>query len=156
VKNLIRSQSAIRTVVLLLACAVAACADAPTAAVATAADQPAAFNTAPTVTVTNSGGHPLISWSALSGATSYTVVYNESVTIIAKPSLATSSEEYDWPLATTTATLYLDTGRTWTGDSSCTAYGTYQTRIKQFRYRVTANYPTGSATTSVAAPVSPC
>lgn len=145
-----------RAAALLLIAALAACADAPTAVNATAAGEPAAFNTAPTVTVTNSGGHPLISWSALSGATSYTVAYNEYVTVIAKPSLNTTTEEYDWPLSATTATSYHDTGRTWTGDSMCTAYGTYQTRIKQFRYRVTANYPTGSATTFVAAPVSPC
>jgi hypothetical protein len=150
-----RPRTALRAVALLLAGALAACSDAPTALV-TAADQPAALNTAPTVTVTNSGGNPLISWSALAGATSYTVAYNEYVTIIYKPSLNTGSEELDLPLTTTTATSYLDTGRTWTGDNSCTAYGTYQTRIKQFRYRVTANYPTGTATTFVAAPVSPC
>jgi hypothetical protein len=139
-----------------LACTLAACADAPTAATVGAEGRPAALNTAPTVTVTNPGGNPLISWSALSGATSYTVAYNEYVTVIAKPSLATSTEEYDWTLTTTTATSYLDTGRTYTGDSFCTAYGTYQTRMKQFRYRITANYPTGTATTFVAAPVSPC
>lgn len=141
--------------VLLLAVALAACSDVPTGATAKA-DQPAAFNTAPTVTVTNSGGYPLISWSALAGATSYTVAYNEYVTIIYKPSLNTGSEELDLPLVTTTGTSHLDTGRAYTGDSSCTSYGTYQTRMKQFRYRVTANYPTGTATTFVAAPVSPC
>lgn len=144
----------IRAAALAAVLLLAACSDAPTAATASAAGP--AMNAAPQPTVTNSGGNPLISWPALSGATSYTVAYNEYVTVIQKPSFATSTEEYDWPLTTTTATSYLDTGRTWTGDSSCTAYGTYQTRIKQFRYRVTANYPTGTATTFVAAPVSPC
>lgn len=145
-----------RAAAVLLVAALAACSDAPTGAAITAADEPAAFNTAPTVTVTNSGGYPLISWGALAGATSYTVVYNRYVTIIQKPSFDTSTEEYDLTLTTTTATSYLDTGRTYTGDTKCTSYGTYQTRITQYRYRVTATYPTGSATSEIAAPVSPC
>jgi hypothetical protein len=151
-----RSRLGLQAALLLLAGAVAACADAPTGALISAGNQPAALNTAPTVTVTNSGGNPLISWGTLTGATSYTVAYNEYVTIIYKPSLETGVEENEWVLATTTGTSHLDTGHTYTGDSSCTAYGTYQTRIKQYRYRVTANYPDGTASTLVAAPVSPC
>jgi hypothetical protein len=145
-----------RAAVLLLVAALAACSDAPTGAAITAADHPATFNIAPTVTVTNSGGYPLISWGALAGATSYTVARNENATIIYKATLDSRDEVIDTPLTTTTATSYLDVARTYTGDTSCVAYGTYQSRITLFRYRVTANYPTGTATTYVAAPISPC
>lgn len=65
----------------LLLMALAACSDASAGNAITAADQPAAFNTAPTVTVTNSGGSPLISWGALAGATSYSVVVTVQVVV---------------------------------------------------------------------------
>ena len=151
-----RLGAACRAVILLLGGALAACSDAPTAAVATVADQPAAFNTAPTVTVTNSGGDPLISWGALAGATSYTVEYLESRTILIKATFETRNEEYVTTIASTTGTSHLDTPRTYTGDTTCRSYGTYETRTTWYRYRVTAHYPTGTASTVVAAPVSPC
>jgi hypothetical protein len=141
---------------LLLAGALAACSDTPTAAVITAADQPPALNAAPTVTVTNSGAYSLISWGALAGATSYTVEYLENRTIIIKATLERRQEEDVSTLATTTSTSHLDSPRSYTGDTMCTSYGTYETRMTWYRYRVTAHYPTGDASTLVAAPVSPC
>lgn len=141
---------------LLLAGTLAACADTPTAAPITPGDQSPAFNTAPTVTVTNSGGDPLISWGALSGAVGYTVQYVESRTIIVKATFDTRNEESVTTLVRTTGTSHLDTPRTYTGDSQCTSYGTFETRMTWYRYRVTAHYSTGDASTVVAAPVSPC
>jgi len=152
-------KSPVRTFATCAAAALllAACADSPTAGPISAAPRGPALNTAPTVTVTNSGGYPLISWGALSGATAYTVAYLESVTIIYKPSLNTANEQYEATLTTrTTDTSYLDTAHAYTGDTMCTSYGTYQTRMTWYRYRVTAHYSTGDASTLVSAPVSPC
>lgn len=129
--------------VLLLGAALAACSDAPTAAVATAADQPAALNAAPTsLTVTNSGGHPLISWTAAPGALSYTVyliTFNTSDGQYQSRSFST--------LGTTTGTSYL-TSHTWTGEYSCTQPAIderYPERGKWFEYSVQANYAGGSS-----------
>jgi hypothetical protein len=140
----------------LLLGALTACADAPTAARISAAGQPAALNTAPTVTVTNSGGDPLISWSPLSGATGYTVEYQENQTIIIKATFETEQRQYASTIANTTGTSHLDTPRTYTGDIMCTSYGTFETRTTRYRYVVTAHYLTGSASTIAPAPVSPC
>jgi hypothetical protein len=155
-ENLVKLIQPTRAAALLLLAALAACSDAPTGSAIPAADQPAAFNTAPTVTVTDSGGDPLISWGALSGATSYTVEYIESRTIIIKATLDTEQEESVTTIANTTATSHLDTPHVYTGDTMCTSYGTFQTRMTWYRYRVTAHYPTGTASTLVPAPVSPC
>jgi hypothetical protein len=152
VKTPIRTFAAWAATALLLA----ACSDSPTAGRTAAAPRGPALDAAPTVTVTNSGGYPLISWNALSGATDYTVTYVESRTIIYKPSLDTANESYEATLTRTTGTSYLDTAHAYTGDTMCTSYGTYQTRITNYRYRVTAYYPTGTASTLVSAPVSPC
>lgn len=146
----------IRAAILLLAGALAACSDAPTAAVIDVADQPAALNTAPTVTVTNSGGYPLISWGALSGVTRYTVEYVRDQTRIIKATFETEQVQYVTEIANTTDTSYLDSARAYTGDTQCTSYGTFETRMTWYRYRVIAYYPTGTASTVVAAPVSPC
>jgi hypothetical protein len=145
-----------RFVAITLAGALAACSDVPTGAAITAADHPAAFNTAPTVTVTNSGGYPLISWGALSDATSYTVEYVRDQTRIIKATFETEQVQYVTVLTTTTDTSYVDSARPYTGDTQCTSYGTYETRMTRYRYRVIANYPTGTASTFVDAPVSPC
>lgn len=128
---------------LLLAGALAACSDAPTGAAITVADQPAAFNAAPTsLTVTNSGGHPLISWTAAPGATSYTIqliTFNTLNGQYQNRSFTT--------LGTTTGTSYL-TSHTWTGEYACTMPSIderYGERGKWFEYSVQANYPTGSS-----------
>lgn len=111
---------------------------------------------APAPSVTNSGGTPLISWSALPAATSYSVdlVYTIKVTSRTDPGW---SEEDITPLGTTTGTSFSDTGHPWTGVSSCYAtWPDYSTRRDTWRYRVTATYPTGSTFTFVAAPVGDC
>ncbi|HEU0079469.1 MAG TPA: hypothetical protein VFQ76_17565 [Longimicrobiaceae bacterium] len=125
------------------------------------ATEPAAsphFNTnpAPAPTVTNSGGYPLISWSALAGASSYSIVLRKVRTEIDKATFASQSQTYDYPLGSTEGTSFLDTANTYTGKSSCTSYGTYKTVILMYTYRVTATFPDGTTTGTVAAPVAPC
>lgn len=143
-------------IVAFAATLITACGDAPTGAVISAADQPAALNTAPTVTVSNSGGYPLISWDALVGATSYTVEYVRDQTRIIKATFETEQVQYVTLLANTTDTSHLDSARPYTGDIQCASYGTFETRITWYRYKVTAHYATGSASKVVPAPVSPC
>ncbi len=98
---------------------------------------------APVITsVTNSGGHPLITWNAAPGATSYTVqliTFNTLNGQYQNRSFAT--------LGTTTGTSYL-TSHTWTGTYSC-SMGTIDERFgeqgKWYEYSVRANYPNGSS-----------
>lgn len=144
----------IRMAALMLAAALAACGDAPTAPLAEAG--PAALNTAPSATVTNSGGNPLISWAALAGAVSYGVVLVEVETETNRQTAESSSYTWQYPVGTTTATSLLDTARGYTGTSMC-SYSNYPivTRIT-YRYRVTATYANGSAASMVMAPVAQC
>lgn len=123
------------------------------------APEPAAtphFNTnpAPSPTVTNSGGYPLISWSALTGATSYSVVLREKRTEFV--GTIGQTQNFDYPLGSTTGTSFHDTSNPYTGKSSCTTYGTYKTVFRMYSYMVTATFPDGTTTGTVAAPVSPC
>jgi hypothetical protein len=139
---------------LLLAGVLAACSDAPTGAVISVADRPAAFNTAPTVTVTNSGGTPLISWGALAGATSYSVVYRTLYRNMYDGQVYGSSNSRT--LGSTSGTSWLDTTNSYTGVSSCFwGYGTEWERISG-HYAVTATFASGTSTTTVDAPVVDC
>ena len=93
------------------------------------------------LTVTNSGGHPLISWTAAAGATSYTIqliTYNTYNGQYQSRSFST--------VGTTTGTSYL-TNHTWTGEYSCSSGYDEQfgERGKWFEYSVQANYPNGSS-----------
>lgn len=150
--NRTRSLSA----VLLLAATLAACADAPTSPRASVAEQPAALNTAPTVTVTNSGGTPLLGWGALSGAVSYSVVLVETETQTNRQTAASNTWEWRYPLGSTTGTSFLDTAHGYTGTFRCT-YSAYPivTRVL-YEYEVTATYANGSAATTVNAPIATC
>lgn len=140
--------------VLMLAGALAACSDTPTGAGIAAADQPAAFNTAPTVTVTNSGGYPLISWGALAGATSYSVVFRTLYRHMYNGKVSGSSNSRT--LGSTSGTSWLDTTSSYTGVSSCFwDYGTEWEHISA-HYVVTATFASGTSTTTVDAPVAEC
>ena len=152
-----RFRAASFATVLLLA-ALAACSDAPTGATLGAETAGPALTTypAPTLSVSNSGGYPLISWSALAGATSYSVELVQNRTEIVKATFATSTSVYTYPLGSTTGTSYLDTSNAYTGSSMCTSYGTYVTVMNRYTYRVRAHFVDGTSVASIAAPVAPC
>ena len=144
-----------RAAALLLVAALAACADAPTAAVATA--EPASLNTypAPVPSVSNSGGQPLVSWSALSGATSYDVTLVISWTYSNRGTGEYDSGTYTSAAGSTTGTSLLH-AIAYTGVTYCnTSYG-YETYRETWRYRVTANFAGGTSTATVLAPVADC
>ncbi len=146
----------IRAAILLLASALAACSDAPTGAAITAADHPAAFNTAPTVTVTNSGGYPLISWGALAGATSYSVDYEVEFTTLMNGKVYKSRSKYT--LGSTSGTSWLDTTHSYIGRSYCmwTYPDSNDYEREDHWYIVTATFARGTSRTTVAAPVAEC
>ena len=110
---------------------------------------------APSLTVSNVGGVPQVSWSALVGATSYDVLFTINTR---------DTDEFrniyvyddDYPLGNTTGTSWLDTDRTYTGTSSCFYSGAWGTTRETYRYRVTANFPNGTRVTSILAPVAQC
>ena len=152
-----RTAAVLRGLAVLALLSFAACdtSRSPTAAEPAAAPRLSTYP-APTLTVTNSGGYPLISWSALAGATSYSVVLRKVRTEIDKATFASQSTTYDYPLGSTAGTSFLDTANAYTGRSNCTSYGTYKTVMLTYTYRVTATFPDGTSTGTVAAPVGPC
>jgi hypothetical protein len=141
---------------LLLMGAAAACSDAPTAARVSADGQSPALYTAPTVTVSNSGGYPLVGWGALTGATGYSVALVITETQTNRQTAESTSWTDEYPVGGTTGTSVLDAGNPYTGVSLCT-WSNYPivTRVS-YRYRVTATFSGGTSASSVAAPVAQC
>jgi hypothetical protein len=95
-------------------------------------------------TVTNSGGYPLISWSAVTGATSYTIKLITYNTIDGQ-----YQNRFFSTLTTTTSTSYLDTDNPWTGSYQCSS-GYYDDLYggepgHWYEYSITVNYPNGSS-----------
>jgi hypothetical protein len=146
----------VRAVALLLAAALAACSDVPTGA-ATAESGTVALNTypAPVPSVSNSGGQPLVSWSALSGATSYDVTLAISWTYSNRGTGAYDSGVDTVHVGSTTGTSLLH-AVAYTGVSYCnTSYG-YESYRETWRYRVTAHFADGTSTATVLAPIADC
>lgn len=143
--------------VLLLAGALAACSDLPTGAAASAEHAAAAMNyPAPVLSVTNSGGYPLISWSALTGATSYTVTQVIIETATNRQTTESNSWRYETLLGSTTGTSFLDTSNAHTGKSVC-SYTNYPMVYRYtYRYEVTATFSGGTSMSSIFAPIAPC
>lgn len=121
-----------------------------------AATRPLAVVAMSPLTVTNSGGYPLISWSAAAGATSYSVVLRKQRTEIDRATFATQTQDYDYPLGSTAGTSFLDSVDAYTGKDRCISYGTYKTVMTVYTYRVTATFPDGTSVGTVSAPVGPC
>jgi hypothetical protein len=140
---------------MLLMAALAACSDVPTGATLVSADQPAAFNTAPSVTVTNSGGYPLISWGALAGATSYSVVNKTRyVYVMSGHAYGSTSNRL---VGSTTGTSLVDSVFSYTGVSRCgTTFPDGDTETQRHEYLVTATFASGTSTTTVDAPIAEC
>ena len=134
--------------VLLLAGAMAACAETPTGAALAPPEAPALV-----LAVSNSGGNPLVSWDAVPGATSYTVRF---VTVLVFPPYGTTRRTRT-DLATTTGTSYLDTSHVYTGDTSCQRsdewLGPY---TEHYQYVIVSQLASGTSTQTVDAPVGEC
>ena len=147
------SLSSSLTVLALVA--LAAC-DAPTTPPLTRFEGSIRKLETPAVSVTNSGGTPLVSWGALSGATSYTVKLLHTVSVGSRTD-GSWSDTYTTLVGTTTSTSILDTASTWTGVSSCfRQWPDGSTRKDAWRYEVTATFPTGTTRTTAFAPVGEC
>ncbi|HEX2206218.1 MAG TPA: hypothetical protein VHG93_00935 [Longimicrobium sp.] len=147
-----------RSAALSAVALLAACADAPTAPRAAAEILTPALNTypAPVLSVSNSGGYPLISWSALSGATSYSVALTVTTTETNRQTGESSSDYDEYPLGSTTGTSYLDSAHAYLGQSMCT-YLNYPVVYREiWRYKVTATFSGGTSSSTVAAPVMQC
>lgn len=106
----------------------------------------------PVLSVSNSGGHPLITWTAPPGATSYFVFLLERETLVTKTLPAPEPKDYYTSLGSTSGTSFLDTTRAYTGKSMCSGSGVRYT----YQYMVTALFPDGTSTNSYFAPVGPC
>ena len=94
------------------------------------------------LSVTDSNGTPLVSWSAASGATSYTV---SLITFNTRNGSYTN--HYYTTLGTTTGTSYLDGSNTYTGVYECTfdwGWGG-ETQGAWYEYAVQATYAKGSS-----------
>ena len=143
-----------RTAVLLLLAVAAACSDVPTGMVATAADRPAALNAAPQPSVRHASGAPLVSWPAVTGAVSYTVVFNTRTTVLMDGRIYRG--QYNRTLGSTTATAWLDGTNAYTGTTSCTYTDPTGYDMEEYRYQVTATFGNGTTAAYVAAPVGAC
>lgn len=94
------------------------------------------------LTVTNSGGTPLISWAAASGATSYTV------SLITFRTVNGNYQSHGLsPITTTNSTSYLDVGNVYTGVYECNFDWGWEGQSEGYwyEYSVQANYPHGTS-----------
>lgn len=110
----------------------------------------------PVLSVTNVGGTPRVNWSALSGATSYSVVFYVNWLYSNKATGEHGNTEDPYPLGSTTGTSWLDTGRSYTGATFCDwSYG-LETSRESYKYHVTAHFTTGTSFAFINAPVGEC
>ncbi|HEX6750916.1 MAG TPA: hypothetical protein VF092_26750 [Longimicrobium sp.] len=150
-------RSTLRCAALLALFAAAGCDNTPTATPASGAAPQAPHFTlaAPTgLSVTNSGGYPLIGWTAPAGATSYTV------SLINYNSInGNYSRRFIGALGTTTSTSFLDSSNPYTGSyMKCDVEGPDGNLYGGwYEYQVVANYPTGSSLGNrIYAPIGDC
>jgi hypothetical protein len=153
-KRFVLTRPAACLAVLLLA----ACADAPTGVVREPGTAGPALTVypPPSPSVSNSGGTPLVSWSGLTGATSYAVSFVMIETETNRQTAESQTWTYEYPLGSTSGTSYLDTSNTWTGTHMCTYASNGIVTRYVYRYRVTATFVDGTSTALVNAPVNWC
>jgi hypothetical protein len=151
-------RSTLRYGAALLALLAASACDTPTESPAarTPAQTTAHFTLAPAtgLSVTNSGGYPLISWTAPAGATSFKVSLINYNTVN-----GAYQRRFIGTLATVTGTSYLDSSHAYTGSyMKCEEEGPDgNTYGGWYEYQVIANYPTGSSLDSrIYAPIGEC
>jgi hypothetical protein len=148
-------RSTLRCAALLALVVAAACDNTPTATPDARQPAPAHFLLSPAtgLSVTNSGGSPLISWTAPAGATSFTVRLINYITINGAYQRRGFST-----LGTTTGTSFLDTSNAYTGSyMKCdieapdgSLYGGW------YEYEVVSNFPTGTSSARIYAPIGDC
>lgn len=108
------------------------------------------------VTVTNSGGTPLLGWTAVPGATSYKVAVVVTETRTNRQTAESSTYVDEYARGSTTGSSFLDTGHTYTGTSMCT-YSAYPVVTRRnYRYRVTAIFANGTSLSTAIAPIAQC
>lgn len=142
----------LRLAAVLSVAALAAC-EAPTANTAAEARNPAQrADVLPVaeITVTNSGGYPLVSWGAVSGATSYTVNLITYNTVNG----AYQSRGFTF-LASTTGTSYLDSAHAYTGVYQCDGPQAPDGSVRGhwYEYEVVSVFPTGTSSARHYAPI---
>jgi hypothetical protein len=97
-----------------------------------------------TTTVTNENGYPRITWSAVSGATHYTVEFKATYE---ENDYERGYSSYEWGgdvTTYTTSTTVLDSTQPYTGVSWCQGYsGPYGSSETTYRYIVKAHFPGG-------------
>jgi hypothetical protein len=140
----------IRLASVLSFAALAGC-DSPTAGAADGRNpvQPRYTLPVATISVTDSGGYPLVSWGAVAGATSYTV------NLITYNTLNGAYQSRGFTLLTnTTGTSYLDS-HAWTGSYQCDGPEgpDGNTRGHWYEYEVVSNFPTGTSSARHYAPI---
>ena len=163
-RSLILRAAAVLAITVLAAC------DAPaTLPDTTPFETGARRGEAPALTVAESGGYPLISWTPPAGAVSYTVVFWKQTTSTVLSTGESTTNETRSVLGATAGSSFLDTSRAYTGDVFCSSsYGSLHFStpwapqgltllMTSYRYEVTATFTDGSTATSwIGAPVSPC
>lgn len=141
-------------VAVLALLALGACDASPTASRLDVPEKPAlVLLPATSLSVTNSGGSPLVSWTAPAGATSFTVrlINYNSVN-------GNYKNRFFSTVGTTTGTSLLDSNQTYTGlHDKCPVegpdgnfYGGW------YEYEVVSNFPTGTSSARIYAPIGEC
>lgn len=110
------------------------------------------------VSIGNSGGTPLLSWTASNGATEYTIdlirVYEE----VNGYENWSSTYEEGWPIGTTSGTSLQDTQNAYTGQGECYLWNEWYGYARYvYYYEVRARFPDGISSTPTRpnAPVAP-
>lgn len=140
---------------LLAALALGACDATPTAVrpAASPGDVRAVITPASSLSVTNSGGYPLVSWTAPAGATGFTVKLISYNTVNGN-----YHNRFFTTLGTTAGTSFLDTSQAYTGShDKCelegpdgNLYGGW------YEYEIVSTFVDGTSSARIYAPVGDC